>query len=373
MENLEPYAKSVVIDLGSAQIKAGFCTEETPRIIFESVKGKTSAIKVLPIPSVKNKVGLPLTSNYFQKFERLIERGLLKKNEDGDSIISQIFEQLKLKNSDELSILFCNPLNAPLKQSSYLAQHCLEKLSLQGICFVSQPFMPLYAQGRTTGVVVEIGEGLMQSAAMVNGQKIKRSTFLSRLGGKDIDSVLSHVLLLKNHHFNIYNEFMILRQIKEKLCKVRSSSTPKRGPLRNSEDVYVCPDGEVVNLGTENTYPAETLFDPSIVGSSEKSLPSLIENIFNNIEIELVRPLAQNVLVSGESRNIYGLAERLEETFLQSEELTNLQFEISSEEKKFMVWSGAAKLNLNSEFFKTFIKKFEWEEFGDSLLIRKCL
>jgi len=76
----------------------------------------------------------------------------------------------------------------------------------------------LYAYGRTTGVVVESGDGVTQCVPIFEGYQIKNAVSRIDLGGKDIVSYFQLLLRRKGYNFTTSSEFEIIRKMKECCC-----------------------------------------------------------------------------------------------------------------------------------------------------------
>lgn len=72
-----------------------------------------------------------------------------------------------------------------------------------------------YATGRTTGVVLDVGDGSISSVPVYEGFALQHSIIRSDLGGRDITRFLRSLLRNEGHNFYTTAEFEIVRTIKE--------------------------------------------------------------------------------------------------------------------------------------------------------------
>lgn len=367
MELFDLYAKNLVIDIGCATVKAGFCGEELPKLVAESVASRETCTQLLPSTFTSKKVGVGSAPYFFQSFDRLVDRGRLTRPGSFELIIAHISETMKVKNFEEISMLVTRPSNASQRQNVHIAQHSFERLEANGLALVNQAVLPLAAEGCTTGCVIELGDGLTQTHALFRGHKIAAANKFSPLGGRDVDEALRQLLQSRGQVFSAASEFTLLRKMKEELCSVSSRNASK---AQQSARVFTCPDGEEVSLGPEATAPPQVLFNGGTSGGPP--LPQLIASMVEGLDIEVVAPVLSQVLVSGELRSLPNLGVRM------SEEIAavlppdlSAHVVVPPAERHHLVWRGGAKLAANADFSKSFIRRAEWAEFGESILHRK--
>jgi actin-related protein len=78
--------------------------------------------------------------------------------------------------------------------------------------------LSLYARGLTTGVVLDVGDGVSSASAIYEGYSIRNATQRIDLGGRDVTTHLMQLLRRGGYGFHTTAEFEICKEIKEKLC-----------------------------------------------------------------------------------------------------------------------------------------------------------
>lgn len=82
-----------------------------------------------------------------------------------------------------------------------MAEIFFEEFSVPGLYAAQQPNLSLYAFGKTTGLVVESGDGVTQCVPIYEGYTIENAIDRIDLGGRDITDYLK--LQLRRSGYNL--------------------------------------------------------------------------------------------------------------------------------------------------------------------------
>lgn len=304
-----------------------------------------------------------------------VENGVIKNWDDIERIWYHTFyNELRVHPEDQACLLTEAPRN-PKSNRERMCEMMFERFNIPGLYIAIQAVMSLYSSGKTTGAVLDIGDGATHIVPIFEGHGLNHLILRLNFAGRDITDYLNKLLLKRGYSMVSSAELEVVRDIKEHLCYVAVDPEEefKRAQVDPSmEKHYEMPDGQLIHVSTERFQSPEILFSPQLIGREIYGIHEALHHVIEGCEIDLRRTMYKNVVLSGGSTMFEGLIERLQNE-VNHLAAKNVKVKVNGLEKRnYAAWIGASILGSLNAFREMIITKGEYEEMGPRIVHRKC-
>ena len=371
----------LVIDNGTGMVKAGHAGEDAPRCVFASIVGTPKAQKAM--------VGVEARETYvgdeaqarrgILRLRYPIEHGMVTNWDDMEAIWHHtFFNELRVAPNENRVLLTEAPMN-PKRNREKMCEIMFETFNILGTHVAIQAVLSLYASGRTTGLVLDSGDGVTHTVPIFEGFALPHAVQRIDLAGRDVTKRLVKLLGAETDvaKFNTSSSQEIVRGMKEQLCYVALDPVAEREKFGSSPEStsasFELPDGKVVHMQESQWQAPECLFDPRLVGKEGLGMTDMVMATIDAADMDIRRDLYENVVLSGGTTMYKGLTERLTHELQQRvpAAMKDRVKIIAPPERKYSVWIGGSILSSLSTFETMWVTKEMYEESGSSVIHSK--
>lgn len=361
-------SKVVILDSGLWEMKIGFAGDEAPRYKDRSILGysKNPAVTAssenreifIGQNAIKKKNLLNLETSLTNDYE--CRYGNLEK------IWHDLFyDKMKIDISEFPIFLTFNSFFDEEKRK-ILAESLFENFDVPAIYTSISNVTGIYAEGRTTGLVLDSGYSGSFALNIFEGYPIEDNLAICDFGGKIINLELERKVLEKINMNKIkmkvpdyYNTYGY------KFDEVFFDDIKFSMFAEDSKDVEITlPDNKKIILESET-------FE-NIKKNAYKSLSSLLNEVIDNSDPKYIKELKNHVYLQGGS----SLFNDIEKDLFKMINNNNKSMKIYSrtkDEKLYNSWIGASLFATLDTFEQLWVTKEEYEEFGIDAVITRNL
>ena len=337
---------------------------------------------------------------------------------------------LKADPSTRGVLLTEKPLT-PKEDREKMTEIMFETFNSSRFYLAMDALLSLYSAGGTTGLVVDSGDSSTRIVPIYEGKCISDAIQTSKLRPGDFTEYLRKMLMEKGYSFTDTDgreSRDIVRNIKESLCYVALDHEkelkdpvtdtkffkmyynpksyvwtdrkkamnevfgPKFSEIINqylpqsaAQDFefksipnrdYVLPDGKVITVGMERFKTWEPFIKPELVGLEQEGIHKMIRSAIFQCDRHIRGYVAGNIVMAGGNCMWKGnMARRLKnevKKFVSDPNIYAVNV-TASENGCHSAWMGGSVLASLSAYQEMWIRKWEYDESGSSIVHRKCM
>eukprot|EP00735_Rhodelphis_limneticus_P015202 TRINITY_DN9385_c0_g1::TRINITY_DN9385_c0_g1_i1::g.28382::m.28382 TRINITY_DN9385_c0_g1::TRINITY_DN9385_c0_g1_i1::g.28382 ORF type:complete len:398 (+),score=113.40,sp/P85515/ACTZ_RAT/60.63/1e-163,Actin/PF00022.14/2.4e-128,MreB_Mbl/PF06723.8/28,MreB_Mbl/PF06723.8/1.9 TRINITY_DN9385_c0_g1_i1:42-1196(+) len=374
--------QAVVIDNGTGFLKAGFAGEDRPLVVTPSCIGRPKHEKIM----AGALDGDAFVGDKAQEHRGLLslkypmEHGTVSDWNDMERIWRYVLKDAMPARrpgfdiSDHPVLLTEAPFT-PNKNREKTAEIFFETFTAPALFFSMQAVLSLYAAGRTTGVVLDVGDGVTHAVPVYEGFAIPHAITRSDVAGRDVTERLQLLLRKEGHVFHTSAEKEIVRTIKEQLCYVARDYKKEEDLVIEKSfpsSTFELPDGRNIKISAERFRAPEVLFKPSLIGVEYDGVHDCLLNAIQKTDIDLRKRLYSEIILSGGSTLFSGFAERLLVELKKG--VKEPKYRIAAPADRMLsTWNGGSILAALASFKKMWVTKHDYQEYGYYILHSKTL
>ncbi|KAI3409840.1 Alpha-centractin [Globodera pallida] len=365
----------VVIDNGSGVVKAGFAGEQAPKCVFGNFVGRPKHVRVMA-GALEGDVFIGPKAQEYRGLLSLkypMEHGIVTDWNDMEKVWQYIYssDQLKAEPSEHPVLLTEAPLN-PQGNREKAAEIFFETFNVPALFVQIQAVLSLYSSGRTTGVVLDSGDGVTHVVPIFEGFAIEHGIQRIDIAGRDVTRHLKLLLRKEGHLFTKSSEFEIVREIKEQRCRLQTTPLKEEPTAGDPGKIlHTLPDGSKIEIGPSHYRAPELLFRPELIGEECEGIAHCVANAIFKCDVDLRKTLYQNIVLSGGSTMFTGFGDRL---LAETKRLCPKDVKVrilAPQERIFSTWIGGSILASLDTFRKIWVTKQQYENNGKIIIARK--
>merc|ERR1712233_288406 len=175
-----------------------------------------------------------------------ISAGIVSNWDDMEKVWHHTFyNELRVAPNEAKGVLLTQAPRNPKANREKMTQVMFETFESKNIYVAIQAVMSLYSAGRTTGLVVDSGDGVTHTVPVFEGFSLPHAVEKMEVAGRVLTEWMQKLLLECGHSFTSSSEVQIVRQIKEALSYVAQNYQEELEEAKKSAEhdkTYKLPD-----------------------------------------------------------------------------------------------------------------------------------
>merc|ERR1719473_2417799 len=180
----------------------------------------------------------------------------------------------------------------PRENRERMTQIMFETFTARRFYVAIQAVLSLYASGRTTGVVVDCGDGVSHTVPIYEGYSMPHA--------------------IQRINLTTSAEKETAKKMKEELCYVAEDYDAEMADFQDKTKKFEMPDGTSVEVHAQQIRCPELMFKPALDGREMPGLHQLTDKTVKDCDLDVRKDLLGNVVMSGGTTMFPNMPERLQ-------------------------------------------------------------
>merc|ERR1711965_106734 len=378
-------------DNGTGMMKCGLSGTDAPTVTFASCVGYPKNKAMMTGGNKEYYVGEEAQQKrgiLVLKFP--LEHGVITNWEDMEKIWAHTFDnELRVvvggeseDDEDVAGVLLTEAPMNPRENRERMTQIMFESFNVRRFYVAIQAVLSLYASGRTTGVVVDCGDGVSHTVPIYEGYSMPHAIQRINLAGRDLTEWMCKILMDSKITLTTSAEKETAKKMKEELCYVAEDYDAEMADFQDKTKKFEMPDGTSVEVHAQQIRCPELMFKPALDGREMPGLHQLTDKTVKDCDLDVRKGLLGNVVMSGGTTMFPNMPERLQnEIQTLVAEATKVKV-IAPPERMISVWIGGSILASLSTFSRMWINRTSdpdanppvvgYEEIGPRIVHQMC-
>jgi actin-related protein len=356
---------SIIIDIGSGLMKAGFGREDGPRNIFNSIVGipKMAGLKV-GMEQKERYVGDEAISNLeFMNFFPPIQRGEVVDWDKFETLMHYLlYTEIEVVPEDMSVLVTETPLSSKDNRAK-TAELLFEKFNVEKCHIANSSMLGLFSYGKTSGIVVDSGFNVTSTVPVYEGFPLQYASMKINLGGEDLS--LKLLESIKNKLDNSYKSIkgrLLADDIKEQKGYIRMNNEEEE-----QEDItYTLPDEKELKLGNEIYKSNDIIFNPGEM-SDLVSVSKMVVDSLGLCDDDVKSDINESVCLIGGNTLLKNFPEKLRTELSENKDMGSFNLSFVPE-RQFSSWIGGSIMSSLDNFQYMWVTKEEFDEKGKTLM-----
>merc|ERR1712010_167349 len=357
---------AIIMDNGTGMMKCGLSGTDAPTVTFASCVGYPKNKAMMTGGNKEYYVGEEAQQKrgiLVLKFP--LEHGVITNWEDMEKIWAHTFDnELRVvvggeseDDEDVAGVLLTEAPMNPRENRERMTQIMFETFNARRFYVAIQAVLSLYASGRTTGVVVDCGDGVSHTVHIYEGYSMPHAIQRINLAGRDLTEWMCKILMDSKITLTTSAEKETAKKMKEELCYVAEDYDAEMADFQDKTKKFEMPDGTSVEVHAQQIRCPELMFKPALDGREMPGLHQLTDKTVKDCDLDVRKDLLGNVVMSGGTTMFPNMPERLQnEIQTLVAEATKVKV-IAPPECMISVWIGGSILASLSTFSRMWICK----------------